>query len=132
MAPDLEKREKQEITTTAAEKMNQSGPAFSPDVNIYASQNEVVFSIELPGVAKGDVNIEVDENNTLIIKAKNSFTEPENILLKQYNVGNYYRAFQISDEYDKDSISAKLENGLLEISVPKKEEAKPRRIEIKA
>jgi len=52
--------------------------------------------------------------------------------LRQYRIGDYYRAFQISDDYDKDRVQAKLENGLLQILIPKKESAKPRKIEIKA
>jgi len=132
MTTEIEKREKQEVGTTAAEQMNYSGTAFSPDVDIYSSDDEVVFAVDLPGVNKGDVSIEIDETNTLIIKGKNNHKEPENPILRQYNVGNYYRAFQLSDDYDKEKITAKLENGLLEVKVIKKEEAKPKKIEIRA
>jgi len=132
MTTDLEKREKQEVGSSAAEQMNQSGPAFSPDVDIHASDDEVVFSVDLPGVGKGDVTIQVDETNTLIISGKNNYKEPGNAVIRQYNVGNYYRAFQLSDDYDKDKVLAKIENGLLVITIPKREEAKPKRIEIKA
>ncbi len=132
MATELEKREKQEVSSTAAEQLRHSGTAFRPDVDIYASEDEVVFTVDLPGVAKGDVSIEVDETNTLSIRAKNSHKEPENPVIRQYRVGDYYRAFQISEDYDKDRINAAMENGLLEISIPKKESAKPRRIEITA
>jgi len=132
MLTELGKREKQEISTTAAEQMNHSGPAYSPDVDIYASDDEVVFSVEIPGVSKGDVVIEVDETDTLIIRAKNSYREPQNAVLRQYRTGNYYRAFQISSDYDKEKITASLENGLLVITVPKKESVKPKKIEITA
>jgi HSP20 family molecular chaperone IbpA len=90
MTTDLEKREKQEVSNTAAEQMNQSGAAYSPDVDIYASEDEVLFAVDMPGVGKGDVNIQVDETNTLVIKAKNTFKEPEGISIRQYHVGNYY------------------------------------------
>jgi len=132
MATELEKREKQEVGTTAAEQIRHSGPAYSPDVDVYVSDDAALFVAGLPGVNKGDVTIEVDETQSLIIRGKTGCKEPENAVFRQYQVGNYYRAFQLSDDYDKDKISAKLENGLLEITIPKKEEAKPRRIEIKA
>jgi len=61
-----------------------------------------------------------------------AYLEPEGAVLKQYNIGDYYRAFQISDDYDKEKISATLENGLLEVTIPKREEVKPKKIEIKA
>jgi len=132
MTTDLEKREKQEVGAAAAEQMNQSGPAYSPDVDIHVSDDEVVFSVDLPGVAKGDVNIQVDETDTLVIAGRNSAREPGDAVVRQYEVGNYYRAFQLSEDYDKTKISAKLENGLLVVTIPKREEAKPKRIEIKA
>ncbi len=132
MSVDLEKREKQEVSNTAAERMNWSGAAYSPDVDIYASEDEVLFAVDLPGVNKGDVNIQVDETDTLVIRAKNSHKDAEGAALRQYRIGDYYRAFQISDDYDKDKVQAKLENGLLQIVVPKKESAKPKRIEITA
>jgi len=132
MTTDLEKREKQEVSNTAAEQMNHSGPAYSPDVDIYASNDEVLFIVDLPGANKGDVDIQVDETDTLVIRAKNSHKELGEAMLRQYRIGDYYRAFQISEDYDKDKVQAKLENGLLQIAIPKKESAKPRKIEIKA
>jgi HSP20 family protein len=132
MNTDLEKREKQEVSANTAEQMTYTGPAYSPDVDIYASDDAAVFAVDLPGVGKGDVTIQVDETNSLIIRGKNSHKEPDHAVLRQFNTGNYYRAFQISDEYDKDKINAKLENGLLVVTVPQREEVKPRKIEIKA
>jgi len=132
MATDLEKREKQEVGSSAAERMNQSGPAFSPDVDIYASNNEVVFIVDMPGVGKGDVTIQVDETDTLVITGKNSYNDTGTSVIRQYHIGNYYRAFQLSDDYNKDKVSAKLENGLLVVTIPKREEAKPKKIEIQA
>jgi len=132
MSNELEKKEKQEVGSTAAEQLEHSGPAFRPDVDIYVSDDAAVFVAEMPGVGKGDVSIEIDENDSLVIRGKTSFREPDGPVVRQYHVGDYYRAFQLSDEYDKEKISAKLENGLLEVSIPKREEAKPKRIAIKA
>lgn len=132
MSSEIEKREKQEVVSTTAEQLQHSGNAFSPDLDIYISNSKVVFIAELPGVAKGDVSITVDETNSLIIRGKNSCKEPEDSVFRQFAIGDYYRAFQLSDDYDKDNISAKFDNGLLEVTIMKKEQAKPRRIEIKA
>ncbi len=129
---EIEKRGQQSVQNTAAERLNESGAAFSPDVDIYACDDEAVFFVDMPGVEKGDVGIEVDESDTLIIKAKNSIDEPKNAVLRQYTIGNYYRAFQISQDYDKEKIQAKLEDGLLEVRIPKREETKPRKITISA
>lgn len=132
MSSEIEKRQKKEVASTAAEQMNHSGRAYSPDVDIYASEDEALFVVELPGVGKGDVSIQVDETDTLVIRARNSHVEPDGIVHRQYRTGDYYRAFQISDDFDKEKVNAKLENGLLEVTIPKKESAKPKKIEITA
>lgn len=132
MNTELEKRGKTGVESATAEQLQNSGPAYSPDVDIFVSDDAALFAIEIPGVKKGDVTIQVDETNSLIIQGKNNFQEPKNPIMRQYNVGDYYRAFQLSDQYDKEKISAKFENGLLEITIPRKEESKPRKIEITA
>ncbi|MFC1585076.1 Hsp20/alpha crystallin family protein [Fibrobacterota bacterium] len=132
MTTELEKKPKQEVKTTAAEHLRDAGTAYAPDVDIYLNEEEILIGVDLPGVEKGDVNIEINENNALIIRAKNSQAAPEKPVLRQFNIGNYYRAFQISEEFDKDKVSGKLENGLLKVSIPKREEAKPKRIKINA
>jgi HSP20 family protein len=132
MGTELEKREQRSVSNTAPEQIGQAGPAYSPDVDIYVSDDELLFAIDLPGVEKGKVKIEVNENDTLVVRAQNSHTEPQRLIVQQYRVGDYYRAFQIGEEYDKEKIAGKLENGMLQIRIPKREEAKPRRIEINA
>ncbi len=129
---DIEKRDKQAVSTTAAEHLSESGPSYSPDVDIYVSDNELMIVADLPGVEKGDVHIAIDEDDTLIIKAKCSVEEATEPIMRQYEVGNYYRAFRLSEGYNKDNVSGILENGVLELHVPKREETKPRRIEIQA
>ncbi|MCX7727438.1 MAG: Hsp20/alpha crystallin family protein [Chitinispirillaceae bacterium] len=132
MANELEKREKQEVSTSAIEHIQHSGEAYSPDVDIYLSDDEAIFLVDMPGVEKGNVTIQVDEHDSLVIRGKTNYKEPNNkVVMRQYGVGDYYRAFQLTEEYDKEKITAKLGNGLLEIRVPKREEMKPKKIEIK-
>jgi len=131
MSTELEKREKQEVTNTSAEQLVYIKNAFKPDVDIYNSEDNLILVMDLPGVKKGEVSIEVDESNALMIKAKSSYQEPEGAVYKQFNTGNYFRAFTLNKEFNKDNISASLENGVLEVTIPRREEVKPKRIEIK-
>ncbi len=117
-------------TTQNAEQLIDAGNAFSPDTDVFLSENGLLFVYDLPGVKKGDVSIEVDEQNVLIVRAESGHKEPSEAAIIQYRMGNYYRAFQISTEYNKDAISADLSDGVLTVTVPKREEAKLRRIEI--
>jgi len=104
--------------------------AFLPDAAIYEAEANLLIRMDLPGVEKGQVHIEVDETNTLQIRAKNGFQEPSGILFREFAVGDYYRSFRLGQEYDKEAIKAKLEDGVLELIVNKKAEVKPKRISI--
>lgn len=132
MSKDIVKKEQQEVVHSGAENLNDEGTAYSPNADVYLSEEDALFVFDLPGVEKGDVNIQVDEENTLTIRAKNSHLSPDVPSMKEYTEGNYYRAFKLGTEFDKNKIEAVMENGVLRLTVPKKEEAKPHKIEINA
>ena len=132
MTGEISKREKQEVRGTSPEQLVEASNAYSPDVDIYDNKDSLVLFLDIPGVAKGDVGIEIDENNVLSIRAKTSYEEPEGLIYKEFNTGNYFRAFTLSDEFNKDAVEAKLENGVLKIIIPRREEVKPRKIQINA
>jgi HSP20 family protein len=113
-----------------AENLVELESAFLPDAAIYESDGRLMIRLDLPGVEKGQVQIEVDETNTLQIRAKNGFQEPPGILFREFSVGDFYRSFRLGQEYDKDAITARLEDGILEVVANKKEETKPKRISI--
>lgn len=132
MANDMVKKEQQEVAHSSAEQLFDEGHAYAPNCDVYVSEDSARFYFDLPGVAKGDVKIEIDEENALVVRAKNSHTEPGTAAIQEYRIGNYFRSFKLGKDYDKNSVSASLENGVLTVTVPKKEEAKPHKIEINA
>lgn len=103
---------------------------FTPAVDICNDESGLDIFMDLPGVEKNDVKIEVDENNVLSINAKQSYAEPEKAVLREFTTGNFYRAFSLSEELERDSISASFEDGVLKLHIPRKEEQKPQKIEI--
>ena len=107
-----------------------AGKYFTPLVDVFDNKESLVVIMDLPGVVKGDVKIEVDENNILSIRAKTSYKEPSGVVLQEFESGNYYRAFTLSDEFKRDAINVVFENAVLEITVPRKEEHRPSKIEI--
>ncbi len=130
---ELSKREQKPVENASAEQLISPENAFSPDVNVYDNPEALILNIDLPGVKKGDVNIQVDENKIMTIRAKASFKQPEGTaLVKEFEPGDFYRSFNLSNEFDTDKISGKLENGVLEVIIPRREDVKPRRIEISA
>lgn len=114
------------------EQLVDPGNAYAPDVDIVENGEIMTLYVDLPGVAAGGAQVEVDENNILTLRARNSFREPEGRIFAQTRVGDYFRAFQLGGEYDRGRISAQLKDGVLVIRVPRKEETKIRRVEIKA
>lgn len=107
------------------------GTAYQPAVDIVENMDSMVLYIDLPGVAAGGTQIEADENNILTLKARNSFREPDGVMVQQAALGDYFRAFQLGSEYDRGRISATLKDGVLTVHIPKREESKTRRIEIR-
>ncbi len=103
---------------------------FTPAADIYTTTDHLIAVIDMPGVGKGDVTIEIDENNILSVKGKQSFHTPDNPVLNEFSKGCYYRAFSLGDSYNREAVSASLDNGILELRIPLLEEQKPRKIEI--
>lgn len=86
----------------------------------------------MPGVTKENIKIKLEEGH-LILMGRINFEDAVNkkYVLKESETGNYYRRFRISDSIDESKIDAKLENGILNIKLPKHERVKPKTIEIK-
>lgn len=101
-----------------------------PLMNIEDTGKEFILTLETPGIKKEDVNIEVSET-TLEISAESKTEEEEkdtNYLRKERSVSRYYRCMDLPEEVKTDKIEAKLDKGILEITLPKKE---PKEIEKK-
>ncbi len=99
-----------------------------PAVNI--KENETDFKLELfaPGLAKEDFNIEIDQK-TLSISSEKQFENEENkekYSRKEYTYTSFKRTFNLPDSVNFDAIEANYENGVLHISLPKREEALPK------
>jgi HSP20 family protein len=118
------------VAQTSSEQIVGAQNAYRPNIDIFHTPDEFIFLADMPGVRQGDVELEINERNTLIFRARNSFEPQGNLVLRQVRFGNYYRSFELGDNIDRNKISAKLDNGVLEIRVAKKEQAKPRKIEI--
>jgi len=127
---ELEKREQKEVVNTSAELLIEASNSFTPDTDIIDTGDNLILMMDLPGVKKGNVDIRIDNNNTLVVRAKNNVNEPENQKSTEFCLGNYYRSFMLSDEFDKEKVHGVLENGCLEITIPRREEVKPRQIKI--
>lgn len=102
----------------------------TPAVDIYETLDGLVVKADLPGVTKDGLDLRV-ENNLLTIRGRASHCAPGEMLYREYQLANFFRQFELSDRVDQQNISAELKHGVLTLNLPKAEEAKPRKIEIR-
>jgi HSP20 family molecular chaperone IbpA len=114
------------------ENLKETERAYLPDACVYEDEDGLSIVLDVPGVEKGKVTIEVDESDTLQVLARNAFAEPGGALFREWSPGDFHRSFRLGQGFDKDAIAAKLDLGVLELRIPRKEEAKPKRVEIQA
>jgi HSP20 family protein len=105
--------------------------AWSPPVEIYEANDELVFLLELPGFKKDQVSISF-ENGQLTFAGERieENQEGRNYHRNERWYGRFERSFQLPISADAEKISANLQNGLLRVVIPKKEEAKARQISV--
>ena len=104
---------------------------IAPAVDIYEDQEALTVLADLPGVEPDALDVRV-EQNILTIQAKSKHVLPGEPYYREYQLVNFFRQFQLSDEVDVGKISAELKNGVLTLRLPKAEKAKPRRIPVRA
>jgi HSP20 family protein len=105
---------------------------FSPRVDISEDELTVFVQVELPGVKKEDVKLTINDENVLSIKGEKKKDESKDkvYVRSERSYGSFERSFRLSDNINKDSINAKYDNGILNISFQKKEPQKPKEVNI--
>lgn len=89
--------------------------------NITISSNKATIMLSTPGLKKDQVTLTLD-NKTLVICGKvDKNREPSTFLLNEFNPITFKRSFEISEDFDTENIEASLKNGIISISIPKKE-----------
>ncbi len=109
-----------------------SGRPWTPAVDIAENENELVLTADIPGVKMEDVDIKI-EDGTLTLSGKREFQKEEknggyHRIERSY--GAFHRAFTLPESVDVDKVGAAYENGVLKVTLPKKEVAKPRSIKV--
>jgi HSP20 family protein len=106
---------------------------FLPATDIHETDQALTVVMEMPGVDKAKLDINV-ENDVLSVTGQIDFSKYDNLqpLYTEYNIGNYRRSFSLApSRVDQDKIRAEMTDGVLTLTLPKAERAKPRRIALK-
>jgi HSP20 family protein len=116
------------------QRQESTAPArvFVPTADIYESQDALTVILEMPGVDKDSVDVQVGEG-MLNIEGRLDLAKYQGLLplYTEYNIGHYSRSFRLSSKIDQSRIAADLKDGVLSLTLPKAEEAKPRTIQVK-
>ena len=108
--------------------------AWSPSVDIYENKDHIVLEAELPGMKREDFDLSV-ENNVITLRGERHFEkkdESDNYHRVERAYGSFTRSFTLPNTVTAEGATADYSNGVLRVTLPKREETKARRIEIKA
>ena len=126
---EIEVQKKQEVAT--AEEATRSARHYVPCTDIHESDEALAIAMEVPGVAKESVDVTL-EKDVLKVSGRVDFSNYEGLepIYTEYEVGHFQRSFSLSSKIDQGGISARVENGVLHLHLPKTREAVPRRISV--
>jgi HSP20 family protein len=128
---EIATKEKQQLGK--GQEQTRPGRYYVPDVNIYEFEDSLKLWADMPGVKDKDVDVTLKDGMlTLVGKVSTELYNGLRPLYTEYNIGNYYREFVMNEDIDESKIRATMRNGVLELTLPKKEHAKLRRIEVEA
>ena len=126
---EIEVQQKKEVAT--AEEATRSARYYVPGTDIHESDGALDIAMEVPGVARDGVEVTL-EKDVLKVVAQVDFSNYEGLepIYTEYEVGHFQRSFSLSSKIDQGGISARVENGVLHLHLPKTREATPRRISV--
>jgi HSP20 family protein len=114
---------------TGREKTRDQERYIQPPFDIYENPEGLVLLADLPGVAPGDLNVRL-QDNILTIQAKAQHAITAEPIYREFELINFFRQFELSDQVDQGKITARLNYGVLTLELPKAEKAKPRQITV--
>ncbi len=128
---ELKVKEKQELAAQA--EQTTPGPTFTPEVDIFETDKAITLLADVPGVKAKALNIDLRDNILTIVGDVEPFEHAdEEDILVEYETGRFYRQFTLSEVIDQNRIEAKLQDGVLRLTLPKVEKATPRKITIQS
>ena len=128
---ELQVQQKREVEK--AQEATTPMRAFLPTADIFETEDALTVILEMPGVDKDNIDISV-ENGLLTVEGRINFGKYEGLqpVYSEYNIGPFRRSFRISSRIDQDKIRAEMRDGVITLTLPKAEQAKPRKIEVKS
>jgi HSP20 family protein len=105
---------------------------FTPRVDIYETDKELILYADLPGVRPEDVNLRCERGELVLHARVKPRAAGQQFLVNEYGVGDFYRVFTVHETIDNTRIEAEFKNGVLTVHLPKVEPARPRQIAVRS
>lgn len=120
---------REESTPSRREETREEERYITPPVDIFETKEGLTVVADLPGVDRSKLDVRVADG-LLTIQGRTGHISPGALVDAEYRLLNFYRQFELPEEIDADKIGAELKHGVLTLRLPKKEKAKPRRIDV--
>jgi HSP20 family protein len=102
----------------------------TPEVNIFETKDGYVIEAEMPGVVREGLEVTLEGNDLTIYGRRNRHVEEGQVLFRESRQADFRRVFELDPAIDTGRISARMEQGVLTLTLPKSERVKPRRIKV--
>jgi HSP20 family molecular chaperone IbpA len=120
---------REETTPSRREDTREEERYITPPVDIFETKDGLTVVADLPGVDRSKLDVRVADG-LLTIQGRTAHIAPGTPVEAEYHLLNFYRQFELPEEVDADKIGAELKHGVLTLQLPKKEKAKPRKIDV--
>jgi HSP20 family protein len=119
-------------TDTTNMETTRNGKYFTPRVDIFETDAELVMYADMPGVAPKDIDLRYEQGELILQGKITPLARAGHLILSEFEDGDFYRVFQIHESIDSMRIEAECKNGVLTVHLPKAESAKPKQVTVKA
>lgn len=127
---NIQKKEAQQVERVERTRATR---VYTPDVDIIERKDDILVLADMPGVDENSVDVTLEKNLVTIYgRVQPEVPEGGTAVYVEYGIGDYERAFTLSDEIDREKIRATVKNGTLRLLLPKAEVAKTRKIQVTA
>ena len=127
---DLQQKEQQQLSTESRLQSAQSRRFATPLVDIESTEDGYVLYAEMPGVSKDGIEVTVENGDLLIVGHRRPLEVSGEPIYRESRLYDFRRVYELDPSIDTSRVSARIENGLLIVNLPKAEKVKPRRIEV--
>lgn len=123
---ELQVREKKELK----EEATREGPHFTPDVDIYETDQALVLAADVPGATGEAIELDLHDSQLSLRAPVEPLDKRWKPIYLEYEIGNYSRSFRLGQMFDEAKINAQVRDGVLFVRVPKAQKALPRKIQV--